>query len=183
MSGFFSLGSKDQDPQTQININNNHNNNNNNNRLLLFKNNHQIYNKGFELWQQYYQLHHQQRLHDTRRTDDDTSSSAYRSAAVVRRGGGGGGEGINCQDCGNQAKKDCVHMRCRTCCKSRGFDCQTHVKSTWVPAAKRRERLLQQQQQLAVRGSGGENSNGTKRIREDHGACTAAAGGEYIVCV
>lgn len=34
-------------------------------------------------------------------------------------------------------------MRCRTCCKSRGFDCQTHVKSTWVPAAKRRERQAQ----------------------------------------
>lgn len=45
-----------------------------------------------------------------------------------------------CRDCGNQAKKDCPHMRCRTCCKSRGFDCATHVKSTWVPASKRRER-------------------------------------------
>lgn len=52
-----------------------------------------------------------------------------------------------CQDCGNQAKKDCFHMRCRTCCKSRGFDCPTHVKSTWVPAARRRERQQQQQQQ------------------------------------
>uniref|UniRef100_J3M6Q4 Uncharacterized protein n=2 Tax=Oryza brachyantha TaxID=4533 RepID=J3M6Q4_ORYBR len=49
-----------------------------------------------------------------------------------------------CHDCGNQAKKDCIHHRCRTCCKSRGFDCSTHVKSTWVPAARRRER-----QQLA----------------------------------
>ncbi|KAD2805779.1 hypothetical protein E3N88_39156 [Mikania micrantha] len=55
-------------------------------------------------------------------------------------GGGGGGGGVNCRDCGNQAKKDCPHLRCRTCCKSRGFQCQTHVKSTWVPAAKRRER-------------------------------------------
>ncbi|KAK1319327.1 hypothetical protein QJS10_CPB04g00357 [Acorus calamus] len=45
-----------------------------------------------------------------------------------------------CQDCGNQAKKDCSHRRCRTCCKSRGFDCSTHVKSTWVPASRRRER-------------------------------------------
>lgn len=45
-----------------------------------------------------------------------------------------------CQDCGNQAKKDCIHRRCRTCCKSRGLDCATHVKSTWVPAARRRER-------------------------------------------
>ncbi|KAJ6819506.1 protein LATERAL ROOT PRIMORDIUM 1 [Iris pallida] len=47
-----------------------------------------------------------------------------------------------CQDCGNQAKKDCSHRRCRTCCKSRGYDCTTHVKSTWVPAARRRERQV-----------------------------------------
>ncbi|XP_042063397.1 protein EXPRESSION OF TERPENOIDS 1-like [Salvia splendens] len=64
---------------------------------------------------------------------------------------------INCQDCGNQAKKDCEHMRCRTCCKSRGFPCQTHVKSTWVPAARRRERLL----------SRGDN---LKRLRENPSA-------------
>ena len=24
---------------------------------------------------------------------------------------------ITCQDCGNQAKKDCMYLRCRTCCK------------------------------------------------------------------
>ncbi|CAM8889230.1 unnamed protein product [Rhodiola kirilowii] len=47
-----------------------------------------------------------------------------------------------CQDCGNQAKKDCCHRRCRTCCKSRGYECSTHVKSTWVPASRRRERQL-----------------------------------------
>ncbi|VFQ65847.1 unnamed protein product [Cuscuta campestris] len=29
-------------------------------------------------------------------------------------------------------------MRCRTCCKSRGFQCPTHVKSTWIPVSKRR---------------------------------------------
>ncbi|KAL3539014.1 hypothetical protein ACH5RR_002380 [Cinchona calisaya] len=45
-----------------------------------------------------------------------------------------------CQDCGNQAKKDCVYLRCRTCCKTRGFQCQTHVKSTWVPVSTRRPR-------------------------------------------
>ncbi|KAF3488702.1 hypothetical protein F2Q69_00052687 [Brassica cretica] len=44
---------------------------------------------------------------------------------------------MNCQDCGNQAKKDFPHR------KSQGFDYQTHVKSTWVPAAKRRERQAQ----------------------------------------
>ncbi|XP_042445098.1 protein LATERAL ROOT PRIMORDIUM 1-like [Zingiber officinale] len=53
-----------------------------------------------------------------------------------------GGGVFTCQDCGNQAKKDCTHRRCRTCCKSRGFECSTHVKSTWVPASRRRERQL-----------------------------------------
>ncbi|KAJ7551882.1 hypothetical protein O6H91_06G033200 [Diphasiastrum complanatum] len=51
---------------------------------------------------------------------------------------------LTCKECGNQAKKDCAHQRCRTCCKSRGFDCPTHVKSTWVPAAKRREKQASQ---------------------------------------
>ncbi|KAL3614760.1 hypothetical protein CASFOL_040421 [Castilleja foliolosa] len=76
------------------------------------------------------------------------NQSPRSSFLMMRSGGvgGGGSGGISCQDCGNQAKKDCTHMRCRTCCKSRGFQCQTHVKSTWVPAAKRRER----QQQLAT---------------------------------
>ncbi|KAI7737315.1 hypothetical protein M8C21_031413 [Ambrosia artemisiifolia] len=76
-----------------------------------------------------------------------SDESTWGSAAFVMMGHGvnggatgGGGGGVSCQDCGNQAKKDCPHMRCRTCCKSRGFQCQTHVKSTWVPAAKRRER-------------------------------------------
>lgn len=61
-------------------------------------------------------------------------------------GGGGGGvdstssSSSRCQDCGNQAKRDCEHLRCRTCCKTRGFVCQTHVKSTWVPVSKRRPR-------------------------------------------
>eukprot|EP00245_Coleochaete_scutata_P001817 TRINITY_DN1226_c0_g1_i1.p1 TRINITY_DN1226_c0_g1~~TRINITY_DN1226_c0_g1_i1.p1 ORF type:complete len:313 (-),score=55.00 TRINITY_DN1226_c0_g1_i1:777-1715(-) len=54
-----------------------------------------------------------------------------------------------CQECGNQAKKDCTYNRCRTCCKSRGFLCSTHVKSTWVPAAKRRERQQLEQAQSA----------------------------------
>ncbi|XP_047320759.1 protein SHI RELATED SEQUENCE 3-like [Impatiens glandulifera] len=57
-------------------------------------------------------------------------------------GGSGSGSGASrCQDCGNQSKKDCVYMRCRTCCKSRGFQCQTHVKSTWIPVSRRRPRL------------------------------------------
>ncbi|KAL2924500.1 Protein LATERAL ROOT PRIMORDIUM 1 [Bienertia sinuspersici] len=57
-------------------------------------------------------------------------------------GVGVAGGTTTCQDCGNQAKKDCSHRRCRTCCRSRGFDCSTHVKSTWVPAARRRERQM-----------------------------------------
>ncbi|KAK1316763.1 hypothetical protein QJS10_CPA05g00792 [Acorus calamus] len=79
-------------------------------------------------------------------------------------GSGGGGSSAaaaavaigtaTCQDCGNQAKKDCSHRRCRTCCKSRGFDCTTHVKSTWVPAARRRER------QSASAGGGGGGGGG-----------------------
>lgn len=63
---------------------------------------------------------------------------------------------ISCRDCGNQAKKDCTHMRCRTCCKSRGFDCSTHVRSTWIPVARRRER----QQQLHMSTSGGGGGSG-----------------------
>ncbi|GMH13467.1 hypothetical protein Nepgr_015308 [Nepenthes gracilis] len=43
-----------------------------------------------------------------------------------------------CQDCGNKAKRDCSHTRCRTCCMNRGYDCPTHVNSTWVPVASRR---------------------------------------------
>ncbi|KAG6787734.1 hypothetical protein POTOM_003778 [Populus tomentosa] len=46
-----------------------------------------------------------------------------------------------CRDCGNRAKKECQYRRCRTCCKSREYDCTTHMKSTWVSAARRRERL------------------------------------------
>ncbi|CAD5325461.1 unnamed protein product [Arabidopsis thaliana] len=82
---------------------------------------------------------------------ETSTAGAGRAAAMMMirsggSGGGGGSGGVSCQDCGNQAKKDCSHMRCRTCCKSRGFECSTHVRSTWVPAAKRRER----QQQLAT---------------------------------
>nr|KYP44853.1 hypothetical protein KK1_033659 [Cajanus cajan] len=87
------------------------------------------------------------------------------------RSGGSGSGGVNCQDCGNQAKKDCAHLRCRTCCKSRGFQCQTHVKSTWVPAAKRRER----QQLLAASHHpqlcGGDNI--PKRHRDSQLACSS----------
>ncbi|KAM0069637.1 putative transcription factor STY-LRP1 family [Helianthus debilis subsp. tardiflorus] len=74
-----------------------------------------------------------------------STAPAVVTAHGFSSGGGGSsvlpsGSTLNCQDCGNQAKKDCTHRRCRTCCKSKGYDCETHVKSTWVPAARRRER-------------------------------------------
>ncbi|KAI3460359.1 hypothetical protein Pfo_017022 [Paulownia fortunei] len=185
MSGFFSLGGKDQEQDQQPDAN----------YSLFLSKNEEIYNKGFEQWQQHYQLHQQrlqsqQQHHNIQDVDftigpssssrrnnniigsnigDEPSNYSYKSAAIgfrVMSQGRGGNDGLNCQDCGNQAKKDCVHMRCRTCCKSRGFPCQTHVKSTWVPAAKRRERqqqlssLQQDQQQLTIRG---ENP---KRLRD-----------------
>ncbi|KAG6530269.1 hypothetical protein ZIOFF_012492 [Zingiber officinale] len=81
--------------------------------------------RGFELWQQHGQIY-------------PGGGGVFPDEAQPRGG-------VSCRDCGNQAKKDCVHLRCRTCCQSRGFACSTHVKSTWVPAARRRER----QQNLA----------------------------------
>jgi LRP1 type putative zinc finger protein len=69
-------------------------------------------------------------------------SLGKKALAMLDHGRGGSGSGgATCQDCGNQAKKGCAHSRCRTCCNSRGFECDTHVKSTWVPAARRWERL------------------------------------------
>ncbi|XP_057723899.1 protein SHI RELATED SEQUENCE 3-like [Arachis stenosperma] len=53
-----------------------------------------------------------------------------------------------CQDCGNQAKKECSYWRCRTCCKNKGFHCQTHIKSTWVPVDRRRHREVNNHFQL-----------------------------------
>ncbi|XP_021646294.2 protein SHI RELATED SEQUENCE 1 isoform X1 [Hevea brasiliensis] len=144
--------------------------------------------KGFELWQQQEFLHQrhqnpQQDLYSSaaglgvgpgRSSINFSDESSSRSAFMMMRSSSGGG-GMSCQDCGNQARKDCVYMRCRTCCKSRGFDCQTHVKSTWVPASKRRERqqqrsaLQQQQQHLQLRG---ENP---KRLRENPSSSSSLA--------
>ncbi|EPS70820.1 hypothetical protein M569_03941 [Genlisea aurea] len=131
-----------------------------------FFKNEEIYNKGFELWQQYYHLHQQRLLQLQLHHDAGSNFDGYDCSPSKR-----GGQGMNCQDCGNQAKKDCLHLRCRTCCKSRGFQCQTHVKSTWVPAARRRERQQQQQQQqLAVADVEEEEemreSSTAKRLRE-----------------
>ncbi|KAK8699021.1 hypothetical protein V6N13_115118 [Hibiscus sabdariffa] len=57
---------------------------------------------------------------------------------MPRQAGFGGS--TRCRECGNKAKKDCGFMRCRTCCRSNGFECQTHVTTTWVPAYRRRQR-------------------------------------------
>ncbi|CAL9105350.1 unnamed protein product [Musa acuminata var. zebrina] len=100
------------------------------------------YTRGFELWQQH-QIQRDHQLYSPAGFPNEMPSVASRPTRGSLEGGSGG---MSCQDCGNQAKKDCAHMRCRTCCKSRGFQCTTHVKSTWIPAAKRRER----QQHLAA---------------------------------
>ncbi|KAJ0971058.1 hypothetical protein J5N97_019017 [Dioscorea zingiberensis] len=120
--------------------------------------------RGFELWQQH-QIQQQRHLYSSSAilsfsSSAEPSSAPGLSAGSGRMRGGSASGGMSCQDCGNQAKKDCSHMRCRTCCKSRGFQCSTHVKSTWVPASKRRER----QQQLAALQQ--RNTEPSKRPRE-----------------
>ncbi|GER26567.1 lateral root primordium family protein [Striga asiatica] len=195
MSGLFSLGG-----DNNLNQNNNKDPTDSSSSSLFLLKNKEIYNRDFELWHHYYHHHHnhrlqqQQNLHDgdfsvgpttTRRNNNnnnnnissgDDQGSSHGGFRVTRRG-----EGVSCQDCGNQAKKDCDHLRCRTCCKSRGFTCQTHVKSTWVPAATRRHR----QQQLVTRvgGDGREDRlqlAAGKRIRENQAAAGAgAASGDF----
>ncbi|XP_027356844.1 protein LATERAL ROOT PRIMORDIUM 1-like [Abrus precatorius] len=66
------------------------------------------------------------------------------------------GEFRVCEDCGNRAKRDCSYRRCRTCCKGRGFDCSTHVRSTWVPASLRRS---------SGGSSDGGDASASKRLR------------------
>ncbi|KAB2082449.1 hypothetical protein ES319_A05G197600v1 [Gossypium barbadense] len=184
MAGFFYLGGREGAASSKQEGEDKEEN-------LYFYRNEEIYNKGFEIWPQYY--YQQQNVNNlsfgagpSRRTTgfnlSDESSSRSAGFTVMRQGG------MNCQDCGNQAKKDCAHLRCRTCCKSRGFQCQTHVKSTWVPAAKRRERQQQlaalqqtQQQQQQQQNQQQEHQqlfrgDNPKRQRDNHGspslACT-----------
>ncbi|MCI32328.1 protein SHORT INTERNODES-like, partial [Trifolium medium] len=134
MAGLFSLGRSEEQNQQ---------NNNNNNPVTEFwynnKNEDSVsaYRGGFEIWNEQ-PPHHQQQFFPPQQDlyaasagvvlgvgpSRVCSSDENRSAVFVASGSGGG---ISCQDCGNQAKKDCPHVRCRTCCKSRGFDCQTHV--------------------------------------------------------
>ncbi|KAK1587573.1 hypothetical protein Q3G72_014326 [Acer saccharum] len=141
-------------------------NNNNNGRNKISQ---------IQFWQNQSHTHHQYMKKTTSSILDHNNNNSSPLNLIQSSGFGGGGSGNNnnsnigsggnsgsssgttCQDCGNQAKKDCTHRRCRTCCKSRGFDCATHVKSTWVPAARRRERQL-----MAVGGTvGGAGSSGS----------------------
>ncbi|RRT44090.1 hypothetical protein B296_00050136 [Ensete ventricosum] len=137
------------------------------------------YTRGFELWQQHQQQIQRQQQHHLYTTtsgllsfsDEPLQAGGAIGRTMSMRGSGGGG--MSCQDCGNQAKKDCAHMRCRTCCKSRGFQCPTHVKSTWVPAAKRRER----QQQLAAAAALQQQSQRLRIGGSTSGAPTGGSGG------
>lgn len=191
MAGFFSLGGP-QDDKAEEEVEKAVDNNNSNRDSLLLLRNEEIYNnnkkKGLlEIWPQ---CSHQSlnsyyafgvgpsgRSNDVVSLCDDQYSNRFGLTdphVMMRHSVTGSGSGMNCQDCGNQAKKDCAHLRCRTCCKSRGFHCQTHVKSTWVPAAKRRERHQQQQQQQQLRGA---ESTIPKRHRDSNINIQDAAAG------
>lgn len=125
---------------------------------------------GIQLWQQ----NQQSSQHYLKKTASSSLDHHLHNASATNNeligGGIGGSSGLasstsattTCQDCGNQAKKDCSHRRCRTCCRSRGFDCATHVKSTWVPAARRRERQLMAVTATAAAGSSGSTSGAKK---------------------
>ncbi|XP_027343077.1 protein LATERAL ROOT PRIMORDIUM 1-like [Abrus precatorius] len=73
---------------------------------------------------------------------DDDDENHHKVVMENEENGVYGADFRVCQDCGNRAKKDCIFRRCRTCCKGRGYDCNTHVKSTWVPSIRRREREM-----------------------------------------
>lgn len=88
-------------------------------------------------------------------------SPALESSGILFVAGGS----TTCQDCGNQAKKDCSHRRCRTCCKSRGYDCSTHIKSTWVPAARRRERHINPANSAAAATTSSPSTSAQKKPR------------------
>ncbi|KAE8679854.1 Protein SHI RELATED SEQUENCE 1 [Hibiscus syriacus] len=172
MAGFFHLGGREAADTG------NEQGEDKDESLYLYKND-EIYNKGFEIWPQQFYYQQQPNVTDisfgagpsrvkaSGFNLSDESSSRSVGFTVMKHGG------MNCQDCGNQAKKDCAHLRCRACCKNRGFQCQTHVKSTWVPAAKRRERqqkqlaALNQNQQQEEQQFRGEKP---KRLRENRGS-------------
>ncbi|KAL5720071.1 hypothetical protein ACHQM5_012774 [Ranunculus cassubicifolius] len=118
---------------------------------------------GIQLWQSQPQ-NQQQYLKKPSLFDHNNSMNLLNMSG---NGAGGANSGststATCQDCGNQAKKDCTHRRCRTCCKSRGYDCSTHIKSTWVPAARRRERQFSSSSPAIDASSG--STSGVKKAR------------------
>ncbi|XP_075512244.1 LOW QUALITY PROTEIN: protein LATERAL ROOT PRIMORDIUM 1-like [Primulina tabacum] len=121
---------------------------------------------GMQLWQ------HQQSQNSSAYSSkkplilDHTSLLQSGTGGIAASGIGGSSSSLGtttCQDCGNQAKKDCIHRRCRTCCKSRGYDCVTHVRSTWVSASRRRERQIARENIPAAGSS--QSTSGTKKPR------------------
>ncbi|KAM7502441.1 hypothetical protein LguiB_001345 [Lonicera macranthoides] len=118
---------------------------------------------GIQFWQNQ-QQNQQQNPNNYFKKPMNFDQSLLGSSSAAGSGGGSAGT-ATCQDCGNQAKKDCTHRRCRTCCKSRGFDCATHVKSTWVPAARRRERQLMGAANTGATAGSSGSTSGTKKPR------------------
>ncbi|TYI25879.1 hypothetical protein E1A91_A05G075500v1 [Gossypium mustelinum] len=113
----------------------------------LLNNNDRSKFTGMQLWQNPNFSHYLKKSSSNPNNHNSSSMNLIQSSGGIGgtesgSGGSGSSSGATCQDCGNQAKKDCRYRRCRTCCKSRSFDCPTHVKSTWVPAARRRDRQL-----------------------------------------
>eukprot|EP00897_Mesotaenium_endlicherianum_P001134 jgi/Mesen1/11020/ME000098S10416 len=82
-----------------------------------------------------------------------------------------------CTECGNSAKKDCQYHRCRTCCKARGFLCPTHIKSTWVPAAKRRERQAAEAEAAVATGTLLPEKNKRQKSTASSTPSTSTSGG------
>ncbi|XWS52625.1 hypothetical protein CRYUN_Cryun11dG0086800 [Craigia yunnanensis] len=123
---------------------------------------------GMQLWQNQNYSHYLKKP-SSLPDNNNSSMNLIQNSGGGGMGGGSGGSGSSsgatCQDCGNQAKKDCIHRRCRTCCKSRGFDCLTHVRSTWVPAARRRERQLMTAAATTVGAGSSGSTSGAKKQR------------------
>ncbi|KAF8050814.1 hypothetical protein N665_1869s0003 [Sinapis alba] len=208
MAGLFYIGGRDNNKRDHHHMDKNHNEDKSNNHLYLYKE--EIYNnnnnRGFEIWPpQYFQQqnhvapptsflsfgtvpsggsnNNDRSLYFNVVSDHEAVRSSTGRFTVTRQGN------MNCQDCGNQAKKDCPHMRCRTCCKSRGFHCQTHVKSTWVPAAKRREKQAQLAALPAKRsrepssGGGDDDDGDNDDDDDDENGGQGGGGGSALACI
>ncbi|KAE8707740.1 TMV resistance protein N-like [Hibiscus syriacus] len=112
MAGFFSLGVNNAQDDTPNKIQP---------KTCFWYRNEDVSYKGFELWQQ--QQHQDLYVSavglgvgPSRTSINFSDVSSSRSGFMMTASGDGdgssGGEGgISCQDCGNQAKKDCPHMR------------------------------------------------------------------------